>query len=101
MPTQRSQSSAPQFHAENEPREGAFHVALHFGLAPVPASAVYEWSGVALCTNHDHSILIGLRLSNIAAHNLFESLREKLISQVLAIEREAGDSASTRLFVGF
>src|SRR6266404_1905110 len=93
------QSSTTQFHAEDQPREYALHVALHLGIAAVPARAIGKWSGVTFAANHDHRILIGLRFGDISAHNLVESLREKLILKVLGIEDDAGDRLATRLFV--
>src|ERR1700726_4341170 len=94
------QSSTTQLHAEDQAWEYALHVALHLGIAAVPPGAVGNGSGVTLRANHDHRILIGLLSGHTAAHNLVESLREKLIKQVVRVKGDAGDGGLSRLFVG-
>src|SRR5437870_6731439 len=99
MLAQRRQSRAPQLHADHQSREYAFHVALLLGLAAVPASAIGNWSGVALRPDHDHRIFIGLRFRDIAAHHLIKRLWKKLIAQIVAIEGDTSNSSFTCMFV--
>src|SRR5262245_48672991 len=100
MLPESSQRGATQFHAENQPGERAFHVAFHFGLATVPTTTTGKRRIVALCANHDYRILVGLRFRDIATHDFIESLREKLIAQVVSIKRDAGNGPVTSSFVG-
>src|SRR5260370_245484 len=83
-----------------QPWKNALHVSLHLSVAAIPACAISQWGGVTFATNHDHRILIGLRFGHVAAHNLVESLREKLITQVVSVEGDGGDGGLSRLFVG-
>src|SRR5437764_1312154 len=100
MLAQCLQSRATQLHAQNKSLEYPFHGPLHFGLASIPTSAVDERRRVALRANHDYSVLVRLPFGHIAAHYLFKSLREKLISQVVAIEGHCCESPGATHFVG-
>src|SRR5689334_13823449 len=93
------QSGPPQLDAKSETGKYCLQVALDLGCASVPAITGGERIGFTLPMHHDHRILIGLRLGNVAAHYFIEHLWEEFVAQIFGVKDNPAKSFRSCLFV--